>query len=463
MPKISADEVKAQAGAFGKARATAKMVHVARTDEAGKSLCNKPLTVEVPLDEVTGSNLCVACWTVVDHAQGVELTEVDASGIVSNLMDALTGADNKGEESAMAAKNEAKAEGTNYAEIIEQIAANTERAASLAEAENVDGLKELEKENETLISSLPTRGRTPEGVDGLPANVTWAKYKQDARAAWREAATAQPKQQQTAEVVPLVTDEDWRKVEGMEALVNEGAGIIAEGVQLHLKASQTAYNLGRSLLKTRLAARYKGAADLKARSQAVRDASSATKAFAVKQMLESGMDELDAQEAADKLWKSMNNQMGDVLADFAKELGSTDEGKALWESDAFALVREAHKELSAPEAVAAYFNIDLVGPREKARLKAQQKRELAAKAEAALKAGKTDEAEELEAKVAELEGKKELTPAEKAEAQVKKVKSGTNGLSVEEIKELDDDAKKKLRKELEAQLDKLKDLIAATL
>jgi hypothetical protein len=380
--------------------------------------------------------------------RGQELTEVDATGIVSNLMEAASKAVTKTEGDTVAKATETKAE-DKYADTIEQISANIERAGSLAEAENAEGLEELNKETESLISGLPIRGKTPAG------DKTWAAFKQESRNAFREAATvAEPKP--STEVVTLETTEDYRSVEGMEDLINEGANVISEGVKLHLKASETAYNLGRNLLNVRLSIKVKGAPDLKAKSQAYRDASGHLKAQAIVQLREAGVDEFDANEAAEKLWKSMQNQTGDVLADYAKEL----DGPKREEWDGlFGEVAKAHPALSPSEAVSAYYGIDLVGPREKARIKAAEKRELAEKAKQALEAGNTDEAEELEAEAKALEGKAEPTPGEKAKADVKKIKSGAKALAGIDPEELEDEDRKAVRDEVQAQIDALRDLV----
>jgi hypothetical protein len=363
-------------------------------------------------------------------------------------MEAASKAATKTEGDTVAKATDTKAE-DKHADTIEQISANIERAGSLAEAENAEGLEELNKETENLISGLPIRGKTPAG------DKTWAAFKQEARTAFREAAKGAEKPKPSAEVVTLETTEDYRSVDGMEDLISEGANVISEGVKLHIKASQTAYNLGRNLLAVRLSLKVKGAPDLKAKSQAYRDASGALKATAIMQLRESGLDEFDAQEAADSLWKSMNNQTGDVLADYAKELDGPKREE--WDS-LFGEVAKAHPALTPSEAVSAYYGIDLVGPREKARLKQAAKRELAAKAEAALKEGKTDEAEELEGEIAALNGKAEPTPNEKAVADAKKIKSGVKALDGIDVDELDSETRVKVRDEIQAQIEALRTL-----
>jgi hypothetical protein len=451
MAAMTVEEITALGYTYGKAKATTKVVHPKRKNaDSAVSICNKKLGADVLPGDANETNICVACRVVIQKGEerGQELTEVDATGIVSNLMEAASKAVTKTEGDTVAKATDTKAE-DKYADTIEQISANIERAGSLAEAENAEGLEELGKETEALISGLPIRGKTPAG------DKTWAAFKQESRNAFREAATvAEPKP--STEVVTLETTEDYRSVEGMEDLINEGANVISEGVKLHLKASETAYNLGRNLLNVRLSLKVKGAPDLKAKSQAYRDASGHLKAQAIVQLRESGVDEFDAQEAAEKLWKSMNNQTGDVLADYAKELDGPKREE--WDN-LFGEVAKAHPALSPSEAVSAYYGIDLVGPREKARLKAAEKRELAAKAEAALKAGNTDEAEELEGEIASLEGKVEPTPGEKAKADVKKIKSGTKALAGIDPEELEDADRKAVRDDIQAQIDALRDLV----
>jgi hypothetical protein len=452
MAAMTVEEITALGYTYGKTKATTKVVHPKRKNaDSAVSICNKKLGADVLPSDANETNICVACRVVIQKGEerGQELTEVDATGIVSNLMEAASKAVTKTEGDTVAKATDTKAD-DKYADTIEQISANIERAGSLAEAENAEGLEELNKETESLISGLPIRGKTPAG------DKTWAAFKQEARTAFREAAKGAEKPKASAEVVTLETTEDYRSVEGMEDLINEGANVISEGVKLHLKASETAYNLGRNLLNVRLSLKVKGAPDLKAKSQAYRDASGHLKAQAIVQLRESGVDEFDAQEAAEKLWKSMNNQTGDVLADYAKELDGPKREE--WDN-LFGEVAKAHPALSPSEAVSAYYGIDLVGPREKARLKAAEKRELAAKAEAALKAGNTDEAEELEGEIASLDGKTEPTPGEKAKADVKKIKSGTKALAGINPEELEDEDRKAVRDEVQAQIDALRDLV----
>jgi hypothetical protein len=428
-----------------------KVVHIKRSDN-NKTVCGKVTTGNVLRSDATDNNICVACRVVIQKGEerGQELTEVDAAGIVSNLMEAASKAVTKTEGDTVAKATDTKAE-DKHAETVEQINANIERFVSLLEAENEEGATELADETETMISSLPTRGKTPAG------DKTWAQFKQDSRTAIREAKKgAAEKPKASAEVVVLETTEDYRSVEGMEDLINEGANVISEGVKLHLKASETAYNLGRNLLSVRLSLKVKGAPDLKAKSQAYRDASGHLKAQAVMQLIESGVDEFDANEAAEKLWKSMNNQTGDVLADYAKELDGP--RRTDWDN-LFGEVAKAHPALTPSEAVSAYYGIDLVGPREKARLKAAEKSALAKKAKQALEAGNTDEAEELEGEIASLDGKVEPTPGEKAKADVKKIKSGTKALAGVNPEELEDEDRKAVRDDIQAQIDALRDLV----
>jgi hypothetical protein len=451
MAAMTVEEITALGYTYGKAKASTKVVHPKRKNaDSAVSVCNKKLGADVLPSDANETNICVACRVVIQKGEerGQELTEVDATGIVSNLMEAASKAVTKTEGDTVAKATETKAE-DKYADTIEQISANIERAGSLAEAENAEGLEELNKETESLISGLPIRGKTPAG------DKTWAAFKQESRNAFREAATvAEPKP--STEVVTLETTEDYRSVEGMEDLINEGANVISEGVKLHLKASETAYNLGRNLLNVRLSIKVKGAPDLKAKSQAYRDASGHLKAQAIVQLREAGVDEFDANEAAEKLWKSMQNQTGDVLADYAKEL----EGPRRTDWDGlFGEVAKAHPALSPSEAVSAYYGIDLVGPREKARIKAAEKRELAEKAKQALEAGNTDEAEELEAEAKALEGKAEPTPGEKAKADVKKIKSGAKALAGIDPEELEDEDRKAVRDDIQAQIDALRDLV----
>lgn len=113
--------------------------------------------------------------------------------------------------------------------VIAEIDANIERAASLVEAENVDGLKELSEHTETLISSLAGKGS--------------AAIKKAKRDAWTAAATAQPKPKAEVAKAPkegVVIDKTWEQFEGVKELVTMGAERVAEGIRQHQKMSELA-------------------------------------------------------------------------------------------------------------------------------------------------------------------------------------------------------------------------------
>lgn len=119
---------------------------------------------------------------------------------------------------------------TEGEKVVEQINANTERAASLAEAENAEGLKELAEETETLISSLAGTGSVA--------------VKKQLRDAFTAASQAQPKPAPKAEVVAkpvkegVIVDKTWDQFEGVKELVTMGAERVAEGIRQQQKVSE---------------------------------------------------------------------------------------------------------------------------------------------------------------------------------------------------------------------------------
>lgn len=134
---------------------------------------------------------------------------------------------------------------TEYGDTLDQIQANIERARSLAEAENAEGLAELNKETETLISKLPSRGKVP-GDSGD----TWAKLKKAFRDSFRAAAQSQPQAKPKAEVAKAakqgeVAPKTWDQFEGVQELVALGAEKTAEGVRLGLTTKKVAQEVAR--------------------------------------------------------------------------------------------------------------------------------------------------------------------------------------------------------------------------
>ncbi|MDX2590976.1 hypothetical protein PV343_01380 [Streptomyces sp. WI03-4A] len=263
---------------------------------------------------------------------------------------------------------------------IEQIHANIERAVSLAEAENTEGLAELNKETEALISGLPSRGKTPDGT-------TFAKFKQESRNAFREASQAKPKPEAAKAVAvkeeaPPTVQNDYTLTEGVKEIVDNGANLVAEGVRLHVKTAQTARQIAESLLDTRRRIiTADGVPDLKSITQASRNASADMYGAAREALAKESGDAEHAKALVGKIQTAVNNQMSDVLVGYVRAL---DENPDEFNTH-FGKIAEAHPELSPAEAVFTFYDIPRKSKREimaeRQRAKADKLKELEAKAE----------------------------------------------------------------------------------
>lgn len=319
---------------------------------------------------------------------------------------------------------------------MQQIEANIERARSLAEAENAEGLAELNKETETLVSSLPQRGKNPNGD-------TWAGYKAAMRQQFREAAQAQPKPDAPkgkavatkTEAAPDVTT-DYTLTEGIKDIVDAGAAKVREGVQLHVKGAQTAREIATMLLDTRRRIVTKdGLPDLKCTTQAARNASSDMYGAAEAVLAEESGDADHAKDLVKKLSQAVRNQMSDVLVGYIREL-DTESGKEEFETH-YAKVREAHPELTPSEAVFKFYGINPISRRELAAQRAAAKSAKIAELEAKAKEGDEEAAEQVE----EL---KTATVQERILADVQRAESAIKA-AVKAASELSDDDKNALK------------------
>jgi hypothetical protein len=322
-----------------------KIPHIVATP--GVSICGPKLTHPVPAEDVTDATLCTLCLVIRKEADKMgdsDLTKVDAAGIVARLKATARGAANKGNSEMAATDNSAT---------LEQIAANIERAASLAEAENAEGLAELNTETEKLISSLPSRGKHEDK--------TWTAVKKDLRADFKAAATVAEKPEPKpvkAEVVKLST-EDYHTAEGVAELVTEGAKLFAEGVRTHIKFSNMATDIARILLSMRVRMTDKtGVPDIKATSKGAKDASGDMYREAGKLFLaDSDLSEDEAKKHVAKLQKSVQNAMPTVRAEYLTELDSNETEAARFE---LITGSEQSKGQTVSEAVAEHYGVPLM-------------------------------------------------------------------------------------------------------
>lgn len=199
------------------------------------------------------------------------------------------------------------------AALLEQIDANIERAASLAEAENGEGLAELRKETEALISTLGGTGSTA--------------VKKEKRDAFAAAALAQPKPPAKAPQAKegVVVAKTWDQYEGVAELVDMAAERMTEGINAHLKISVLARDIAGVTFDMWLRLPNKaGLPDLRGDSDAAKKASGAMylKAGA-------GMERTYENEAALKsLERGVQRHRTDVRAEFLRSLDEDTEEAA---------------------------------------------------------------------------------------------------------------------------------------
>jgi hypothetical protein len=301
---------------------------------------------------------------------------------------------------------------------MEQIAANIERARSLAEAENVEGLAALDKETKALISSLPRGGKTPDGK-------TWAGFKAKAGQDFRQAAAAQPKPDapkakaaaKAAELeVKAKADAeaaDYSTVDGVTDRVNAGASLIYDGAHGLVRTAQTARQAAEMLLDAqRLIITKDGVPDLKCadpKSIAARKDMYAK----AKELLTPEGGEEHADSLVKKFGTSVRNQMSDVLRGYIREL-DTEAGREEYEKY-YAPVAAAHPDLSPSEAVHEFYEIPKLSKRELMNARNAAKAAKLAELEAKVEEGDETAAEqvqEIKAKSAQDRIVEDITKAE---------------------------------------------------
>ena len=334
---------------------------------------------------------------------------------------------------------------TDHAATIEQITANIERAQSLAEAENVEGLEELNKETETLISGLPSRGKIPDG------SFTFTAYKKAARDDMRKASQAQPKQEakagsavaQRAETAPAKTYADY---EGVSELVSMGAEKVAEGVRLHIKASVTAKSIAEIILDMwRRIPDKDGNPDITGKSDAAKKASSALYKAAGEAL--QGEDEFEVDKSVKSLIRSVQLQRTDVRAKYLRHLDEDSEDAAEERKHFAKLLEATPEDMTASQWLAHHYGVSLKGEIEKAR---ERQREL--------RGGETEGDSEPDA---------DENPEDEIRSAVKIIRKGIAKVDADkfaaQFEALEDDAQEEIKKELDVLLDALKAMIKATI
>jgi tetratricopeptide (TPR) repeat protein len=322
----------------------------------------------------------------------------------------------------------------NVETVVEQIAANIERAASLAEAENTEGLAELTKETEALISSLPQRGKAPD-------EQSWTKFKKGMRDSLRAAAQVQeePKSKAVAKAKPAepaIDPKDYSIYQGVTELVSDGAERVAEGVKLHLKTSDLAKEVAAIMLDMwRRIPNKEGHPDIMGASHAAKEAARALYSKAGKGFQET----YETTDALEKLQRSVQTHRSDARAKYLRELDENAD-----EQQRFAKALEAKPEdVPVSQFLATLYDTQLKGHGELARERYQLKKELGADAPKAIEA--------------------ETTPDERVQSFVKRVRTDFVKATPEDFEAASDETKQSVRDELMELRDAVNAMIKATL
>jgi len=355
--------------------------------------------------------------------------------------------DTTGETMATTTKNDINTDEGKA--VLEQIDANTERARSLAEAENVDALVELAAETETLISSLS-------GKDSI-------KAKKAKREAWTEASTLTEKPKaKTVATKPaegVVVAKTWDQYAGTQELVTMGAEKVAEGVKAHVKVSTLAKDVAAVAFDvwTRIPNKAE-APDLMGDSDQAKKASKALYEEAGKGF----EDNYDNRQALKRLIRSVQDQRSDVRAEWLRSLDGDDDVAAERRTVMAKVLEGKPEDAKASEWVAKVYGASLLGVTERKRI------EYAAKKEAAeLTAGPAgSEGGEGEG---EGEGSGEdtsadtSTPDERATKLTDKLLKDISSGKPEDFEAASDETKAAIREKLEKAQKALKEMILATM
>jgi hypothetical protein len=342
---------------------------------------------------------------------------------------------------------------------VEQIKANIERAASLAEAENAEGLAELAKENEALVSSLPSRGKF--------GDESFAKLKARLRAEFRAAAQVQEKPAAKAVAVAAKAKEGapvkaWDQFEGVKELVTLGAEKVAEGVRLHKKTSDLAKEIAAVTFDmwTRIPNKDE-IPDLKGTSDQAKKA-----AGEMYRLAGEGFERtMENEDALRKLQRSVQTQRTDVRAKWLRELDedTTDgaDGRALYGTK----LADKPDDMSVSEFVAT----KLYGSA--AMLKGEGEKSLErwhAKQQALEAAGSNNDDQGEGEGEGEGSGEgggtsEDTTPDERVTRLVKKLKADIGKAKPEDFEAASEKTRETVREELEKLYKAVKEMISATL
>jgi hypothetical protein len=384
-----------------------------------ETLCNKAEGSYLAPADVLDYNPCKTCFNRLD-----KLTAEQGAT-----------AEDKGENIVTERNDVTTEQGTA---VIEQIDANIERALSLAEAENAEGLDELYHETEALISTLSGKG-----------SIAIKKEKRDA---WTANAMAAPKAELKKVTEGVVVAKTWDQYEGVEALVNEGAELIGKGVEAHVKISHLAKDVAALVFDMWTKIPNKdGNPDLMGASDPAKKGSGEMLRRAGKGF----EDNFDNKQALKKLTRSVQDQRSDVRAEWLRSLDEDTELGAQRREIMAKVLTDKPEDTDASAWVADKYGASLLGQTERKRL------EYAAKAEAKeLESGAGEGGE------GEGEGAEEAeatTPDERVTGVAKKLLTDISRAKVEDFEAATEETKETVREELEKAMKALKAMIAATL
>lgn len=299
----------------------------------------------------------------------------------------------------------------------EEIAGNTERVQSLAEAENVDGVAALKEEIEGLIAQLPTGERV-----ALRSALT-AASKAEKPAETKAEVELKPK------VAEVSLQSDYHNFEGVAELVDQAAEKVLEFAKASVSGGHELANIT-FYAWTRIT-KADGTPDLKGDTDA---AKSVTK-DAFDKVLK-GLPEEGVSEEADNLRaqlgtvrKAMQHGREDVRVNYIRGLAHSPE-----EAARFGALTEGKKGADIAEAVAAAYDITLLTRAEKQKALRDSKKAIAAAEEkveevaGALDAVDTETAAKVEAgEMTEAEREEALKAANDAVAEATKALNAVKG------------------------------------
>jgi hypothetical protein len=392
-------------------------------------------TVDEVFASESGAEMCPTCYSVPRKSTTKTKPKGKTMAAKSTATDTATA-----EVKYDVTKPEGKA-------ALETIAANAERILSLRAEENEEAVKALFAETDEMIKRLSGKGVAA-------SRATAKKLVSDAL----EAEIVKPSTE-------IVLPTDYREIEGVSALVDEGAKKIREGIKVGLKMVDLARSVGEIQLaqRLRIVDPKTGLPDLNAETKPAKDASKDTYAVVLSEIAD---DDVDAKAMHASIQKATQNRRSDVLVKFLRDLETVQTPEEI--RSVFPTIQVADEkgaEESYTEAVyALYAEKGITLPRKgRTELAAEAAREKAAKAKLALEAAKSEDDSEGGEGEGSGEGAGEAAPVdpkEYAAAYITKLTKANRGVKADVFGKLDDEDKSATLDALNIQLVTIKALIA---